>query len=261
MMIKCAQAGRILRVLMLTIRGDSALPKSSAPAADATSYRSERKARSALDHFDGRLQAACRWQSFNDDQDSRPDPFATSHRNNLPFRQAAGGTCPSATHARVPAGAPRGVRGAPRHRLPCPPLSSSLPRTTCRPKSPCSCKALRAFKDRIRACLESWMLDCRARVLLSLVDAAESDDPVAWEITRKLTGDRVEMMRDLRTRCLQRDPPLQKIDLADVLLPHEQATNATFLGQRSKLFLLCFHESDMDFATRGKDEIQVGSSR
>ena len=106
MMIKCAQAGRILRVLMLTIRGDSALPKSSAPAADATSYRSERKARSALDHFDGRLQAACRWQSFNDDQDSRPDPFATSHRNNLPFRQAAGGTCPSATHARVPAGAP-----------------------------------------------------------------------------------------------------------------------------------------------------------
>ncbi len=44
-------------------------------------------------------------------------------------------------------------------------------------------------------------------------------------------------------------------------LPHDQATYATFLGHGPKMFLLCFDDSSMRFATRGKDEIQVGSSR
>ena len=44
-------------------------------------------------------------------------------------------------------------------------------------------------------------------------------------------------------------------------LLHDQATNATFLGRVSIMFSLCFDDSGMSFATRGKDEIQVGTSR
>ena len=66
-------------------------------------------------------------------------------------------------------------------------------------------------------------------VLLSLVDAVESDDPMDWDITRRLTSDRGEMMRDIRTRCLQLDPPLRKGDLVNVLLITNSVEETFFL--------------------------------
>ncbi|MCY4548940.1 MAG: Na/Pi symporter [Defluviicoccus sp.] len=66
-------------------------------------------------------------------------------------------------------------------------------------------------------------------VLLSLVDAIESDDSVVWDLTRKLTGDRGEMMRDIRTRYLQREPPLQRLDLINVLLITNAVEETFFL--------------------------------
>ena len=66
-------------------------------------------------------------------------------------------------------------------------------------------------------------------MLLSLVDAMESDDRVTWELTRQLTGDRSEMMRDIRTRYLAWDPPLQKIELLNVLLITNAVEESFFL--------------------------------
>lgn len=45
------------------------------------------------------------------------------------------------------------------------------------------------------------------------------------------------------------------------MLPQDQATSATFLGKGPRVFPLCLDDSGMDLATRGNDEIQVGSSR
>ena len=66
-------------------------------------------------------------------------------------------------------------------------------------------------------------------VLLSLAAAAESGDPADREVARKLTGDRSGMMRDLRTRCLQQDPPLRKADLVNVLLVTNSVEETFFL--------------------------------
>ena len=54
-------------------------------------------------------------------------------------------------------------------------------------------------------------------VLLSLVDAMESDDRASWDIARRLTEDRGEMMREIRTEFLRRDPPLQRPEFIDVM--------------------------------------------
>lgn len=66
-------------------------------------------------------------------------------------------------------------------------------------------------------------------VLLSLVDATESGDPTDRAVARRLTGDRGEMMRGLRTRYLQHDPPLPKFDLVNVLLVTNSVEEAFFL--------------------------------
>lgn len=55
-------------------------------------------------------------------------------------------------------------------------------------------------------------------VLLAVVDTLESDDAVSWEIAKQLCGGRGAMMRELRIRYLEMDPPLAKADLIDVLL-------------------------------------------
>ena len=55
-------------------------------------------------------------------------------------------------------------------------------------------------------------------VLLSLVDAMENDDRMSWDIVKQLTGDRGEMMREVRTHYLELDPPLRKLEQIDVLL-------------------------------------------
>ena len=47
-------------------------------------------------------------------------------------------------------------------------------------------------------------------VLLSLVDAMENDDRMSWDIVNQLTGDRGEMMREVRTHYLELDPTAAK---------------------------------------------------
>ena len=66
-------------------------------------------------------------------------------------------------------------------------------------------------------------------VLLLLADAADSGDPTDRAVAKRLTGDRVEMMRGLRTRYLQHDPPLRKIELVNVLLVTNSVEEAFFL--------------------------------
>ena len=66
-------------------------------------------------------------------------------------------------------------------------------------------------------------------VLVSLADAADSGDPTDRAVVKRLTGDRVEMMRGLRTRFLQNDPPLRKVDLVNVLLVANSVEEAFFL--------------------------------
>ena len=71
-------------------------------------------------------------------------------------------------------------------------------------------------------------------VLLALVDAMDSDDPMTWDLTRELTGDRSEMMRGLRTRHLEWDPPLQHIELIHVLRITNSVEEAFFLFSKTE---------------------------
>ena len=66
-------------------------------------------------------------------------------------------------------------------------------------------------------------------VLLALVDAMESNDEMSWDLARRLTGDRGAMMREIRTKYLERDPPLQDLELIHVLLITNSVEAAFFL--------------------------------
>ena len=66
-------------------------------------------------------------------------------------------------------------------------------------------------------------------VLLSLVDAMESDDAMSWEIARQLTGERGEMMRKVRMQYLELEPPLSKLELINVLLITNSVEETFFL--------------------------------
>ena len=66
-------------------------------------------------------------------------------------------------------------------------------------------------------------------VLLSLVDAMESDDAMSWDVARRLTGERGEIMRNLRERFLRMEPPLPKSDLINVLLITNSVEETFFL--------------------------------
>ena len=66
-------------------------------------------------------------------------------------------------------------------------------------------------------------------MLLALVDAMESDDEISWDVARRLTGDRGEMMREIRTKYLERDPPLKNLELIHVLLITNSVEEAFFL--------------------------------
>ena len=81
--------------------------------------------------------------------------------------------------------------------------------------------ALNQFRTSIRESVDS--------VLLSLVDAIESDDSMSWDIVKQLTSDRGEMMRKVRTHYLESDPPLRKHDLIDVLLITNAVEEAFFV--------------------------------
>ena len=92
------------------------------------------------------------------------------------------------------------------------------------------CETLADLDDRSPlAQLRTTICESVDGVLLALVDAMDSDDPMTWDITRELTGDRSEMMRDLRTRHLEWDPPLPHLELINVLLITNSVEEAFFL--------------------------------
>ena len=96
--------------------------------------------------------------------------------------------------------------------------------------------ALNQFRTSIRESVDS--------VLLSLVDAMESDDRMSWDVVKQLTGDRGEMMRKVRTRYMEADPPLQKQDLIDVLLITNAVEEAFFVLSKVEQEFNVHSESD-----------------
>ena len=92
------------------------------------------------------------------------------------------------------------------------------------------CKTLADLDDRFAlAQFRTTICESVDGVLLSLVDAMEDDDQVIWNIVRQLTGDRGEMMREIRTQFLKRDPPLRHLDLLNVLLITNSVEETFFL--------------------------------
>ena len=75
-------------------------------------------------------------------------------------------------------------------------------------------------------------------VLLSLVDAIETDDRMSWEMASQLIGDRGAMMRKIRLQYLGVDPPLQDLEQIKLLL----ITNAV----EEVFFLLSKLETDFN---------------
>ena len=55
-------------------------------------------------------------------------------------------------------------------------------------------------------------------VFLSLDNAMEDDDRQSWDIATRLTGGRGELMRRMRGKYLEADPPLPKLDMINVVL-------------------------------------------
>ena len=55
-------------------------------------------------------------------------------------------------------------------------------------------------------------------VFLSMADAMESEDEVSWNIAAQLIGDRGTLMREMRARYVDLDPPLLKPEALNVLL-------------------------------------------
>ena len=110
------------------------------------------------------------------------------------------------------------------------------------------CEALAAGDDQ-PALAQFRMTICESvdGVLLSLVDAMESDDRVSWEIARRLTGDRGEMMREIRTEFLRRDPPLQHTELLDVM----RITNSV----EETFFLFSKIEKEFNHAPIAEDHV------
>ena len=70
--------------------------------------------------------------------------------------------------------------------------------------------SLKQFQENISEGVDS--------VFLSLDSAMESEDRQSWDIATQLTGDRGALMRTMRGRYLEADPPLPKLDMANILL-------------------------------------------
>ena len=66
-------------------------------------------------------------------------------------------------------------------------------------------------------------------VFLCLVDAMETDDRPSWDLAGRLTGDRGEQMRKMRVQYVEKDPPLQRLDLIDMLLITNSVEEVFFL--------------------------------
>ena len=96
------------------------------------------------------------------------------------------------------------------------------------------CETLDDLDGRSSALAEFRSTICESvdTVLLALVDAMESDDQVTWHLARELTGDRGEMMREIRTQFLNWDPPLRHLDLINVFLITNSVEETFFLFSR-----------------------------
>ena len=66
-------------------------------------------------------------------------------------------------------------------------------------------------------------------VLLSLLDALETNDELSWYVARQLTRDRGAMMRKIRSEYMEMDPPLKKSELLSILLVTNTVEEVFFL--------------------------------
>ena len=66
-------------------------------------------------------------------------------------------------------------------------------------------------------------------VFLSMADAMESEDEVSWNIAAQLIGDRGTLMREMRARYVDLDPPLLKPEALNVLLITNAVEETFFL--------------------------------
>ena len=112
----------------------------------------------------------------------------------------------------------------------------------------CDALAERPARPRLNQ-FRTTILESVDSVLLTLVDAMESDDRMSWDIVKQLTGDRGSMMRKVRTHYMETDPPLQKHDLIDVLL----ITNAV----EEAFFVLSKVEQDFNVYSESEDHVPL----
>ena len=114
-----------------------------------------------------------------------------------------------------------------------PELASQPPEAPClarRCAGGALCETLADLDDRSAlAELRTTICESVDGVLLSLVEAMECDDRMTWELTRNLTGDRSEMMRNIRAHYLEWEPPLKRLEFINVLLITNAAAEAFFL--------------------------------
>ena len=96
---------------------------------------------------------------------------------------------------------------------------------------------LNQFRTNIRESVDS--------VLLSLVDAMESDNRKSWDAVKRLTGDRGEMMRKVRTHYMEAEPPLQNHDMVDALLITNAVEEALFVLSKVEQEFNAYSEPDV----------------
>lgn len=66
-------------------------------------------------------------------------------------------------------------------------------------------------------------------VFLSVIDAMESENRVSWNLAAQLMGDRRTLMRNMRARYMELEPPLRRAELMNVLLITNAVEETFFL--------------------------------
>ena len=100
--------------------------------------------------------------------------------------------------------------------------------------------AHRSSLDQIRTSMREGV----DSVLLSLIDAIETDDRMSWEIVSHLMGDRGPMMSKIRLQYLEMDPPLQKLEQINVLLITNAVEEVFFLLSKLEMDLNQFSDAE-----------------
>ena len=81
-------------------------------------------------------------------------------------------------------------------------------------------------------------------VLMSLVDAIETDDRMSWEMASQLIGDRGAMMRKMRLQYLDMDPPLLELEQTNVLLITNAVEEVFFVLSKLEMDLNVFSDRE-----------------